>query len=129
MTTPQPLVKSSQCSQNITRQEYIDVSSFSVVSIFFTFDDSRIMIIIIKTSGPVCKHLRERPQAREARCILWPTTNTRQIIIFDTLLRITIIINFILNTFLKITITINNFILNAFLNFKNHYHHQQFYLK
>ena len=90
MTTPQPLVKSLQCSQNITRQEYIGVSSFSAVSIFFTFDDLRIMIIIIiKTSGPVCKHLRERPQAREASCVLWPATNTRQI--FDTLLKRTFI--------------------------------------
>ena len=86
MTTPQPLVKSLQCSQNITRQGYIDVTSFFVYH--FLFIRFKIVIIIIKT-GPICKHLRERPQAREASCVLWPATNTRQI--FDTLLKRTFI--------------------------------------
>ena len=87
-TTPQPLVKSSQCSQNITRQGYIDVATFFVYH--FLFIRFRIVIIIIKT-GPICKHLRERPQTRETSCILWPATNTRHTIIFNTLLERTII--------------------------------------
>ena len=44
MTTPQPLVKSSQCSQNITRQGYIDVATFFVYH--FLFIRFRIVIII-----------------------------------------------------------------------------------